>query len=305
MPERRIKTIMLLCIMSAFCLFFVSVSSAAVRNIKDSDGGGYGKDVRGGTQFDQEFSKKGGTCSGYISIDTDIQKGIGKTCGGKWESYQCRTDLKSCPSPQEGDGKSCGGSYQGCKCPSDYTFTCSGSDKVITSPCTINGVTKTKPANCNCNTTNFPHNAGNCASPKVLGGNSCTNGLGVENRQTCTCPAEYTTCSTSPDTSRSGYKSCTDASGTKHNYCKCPSTYKVCSANQTTGGATCSDSEGTKYSACACNSTFKLCSVGSIGSGAPCSDTAGTKYTLCKCPAGKLDLDTYYCNGALRCLLKP
>lgn len=303
MPERQIKIFTLLCSLTVLYISLASPTSAAIRSIKDTNAQVYGKDVKGGTQFQVEFSEKGGACNGYQTIDPSIHEGYGGQCGGKWKSFRCKADLTTCTSPQLGVGSDCNGKYASCKCPDNFTTYCNGSGMIATNPCYSGGKIHTTPENCTCNKSIFPYDSSNCTSPKILGGSECTNGNGSTSYETCSCPSEYTTCSTGADTNRSDYKSCTDSSGTKHNRCKCPSTFDICSSNQQPLGAECTDSYGKKHDNCTCESRFELCSSGSIGSGEYCSDAKGSKYSICQCPAGTLNLDTYYCNGALRCLI--
>ena len=129
------------------------------------------------------------------------------------------------------------------------------------------------------------------------GTQSCDNGCGANTRQCCVACAHKVT--SKPSYASYTYSSCYDGSTKQiQTGWKCNSGYhedngeckKDCVSNPCSGFDLSSCPSG--YTCDKCTKTATDCS------------TNGTYYKINSCPTGQLDLNNYWCGGALKCWLK-
>ncbi len=134
---------------------------------------------------------------------------------------------------------------------------------------------------CVCDKSLFPITASSCEAPMIaslVSGNSCVEN-GIIYVSECVCPSNYT---------------------------------ETCSGNHLQGkGSGCTKNGETKYTSCECESGYNLtCSDnGPLNSSDFCLKDGVKYYKECEaaykgCPTGSVDLDNYWCNGALKCVIK-
>ena len=231
--------------------------------------------------------------SDYDSLDTDYnQENCDdyplSICPEGAECDQCPFDVSkyrvyNCASPYIKSGDSCA-------CPPSVSTD--NPNDVCTEYCGSNCIAKMctpTPSHSNCS----------------LGEEDCDNGCG-ENTRKCCVPCEHKITS-KPANSSYTYEKCIDGDGEHQIQVGC-----VCNSGYHEKNGTCSNG-GTCEKDCIVNSCsgYTLTSCPSDKICEECTKTAqncstdGTMYKAIGCKIdGQIDLDTYWCNGALRCWLK-
>lgn len=130
------------------------------------------------------------------------------------------------------------------------------------------------------------------------GTQSCDNGCGQNTRKCCVaCTNKITS---KPANATYTYSDCYDGSN------KRIQTGWVCNSGFHQKGSACEKDcnntpcSGFTLSSCPSGQTCEKCTK----TATDCT-TSGTYYKLIGCPTGQLDLDNYWCNGALKCFLPP
>lgn len=128
------------------------------------------------------------------------------------------------------------------------------------------------------------------------GTQSCDNGCGQKTRQCCVACSNKVT--SKPANATYTYTECYDGSN-----------------HQIQSGWTCNSGYHKENNSCEKDCVSNPCSAFTLSecpSGYTCTSctktaadcsTSGTYYQIIACPSGKLDLNNYWCNGALKCLL--
>ena len=215
---------------------------------------------------------------------------------------QCKNDgysQVSCP-----EGQIAGGlcpynpSYFDKCCDAKYKY----SKDECTYPNTISGDSCGGRYMCYCDRSLYPETK--CASPMVAeGGDSCVED-GVTYYAKCVCPSSYS--QTCDGQNQEGVGTgCTQNGVTKYTSCQCKSGYNMTCSDQ--GPVTPSDyclKDGVKYynncKTCDNKCTLDKCPDGNVCEYEDCSQ----KYCVTGCAVGYMDLDNYWCDGALRCMIK-
>ena len=182
-------------------------------------------------------------------------------------------------------------------CTSDYQYT-SCSFPLTKSSDSCGGKYR-----CYCDASLFP--VTKCASPQVAAtgsGSSCT-ADGVTRYSDCVCPASYSEVCIGINQQGKG-TGCTKNGTTKYTGCECKPGYTLtCSDLGPSKPSDYCQMNGIKYYN-ECKTCPNKCSLASCPAGVVCEyEECSKKYCDIGCAVGYRDLDNYWCNGALRCLV--
>ncbi len=208
---------------------------------------------------------------------------------------------------------SCASGVPGNTCPynsSYFSQCCDERYKYSKSQCvypnTISGDSCGGKYMCYCDRSLYKVTASSCKAPLVPAsgsGNSCVED-GVIYYSSCVCPATYTQVCNGNNMEGTG-QGCTIGGITKYISCQCKAGYNLTCANSTPENA--SDyclKDGIKYYS-RCKTCPNACTLNSCPAGVSCSkEECSGKYCANSCSTGYVDLENYWCNGALKCLLR-
>ena len=151
---------------------------------------------------------------------------------------------------------------------------------------------------CYCDRSLYPETQ--CVSPQIPEDDTCIE-EGVPYYSKCICPSNYNQKCDGQNLQGVG-EGCTQDGVTKYTYCECKAGYNMTCSD--IGPVTPTDyclKDGIKYynncKVCEYKCTLDSCPAGLVCNLEECSQ----KYCAIGCAIGTVDLDNYWCDGALRC----
>ncbi len=208
--------------------------------------------------------------------------------------------MTSCPNGVRADICPYNSSYFKDCCPKDYDSV------ACTYPLTRSKDSCGGKYLCYCDPELFPITS--CTAPQVTPsplsdrGKTCSSG-GVTRYAECVCPASYSEVCIGINQQGKG-TGCTKNGTTKYTACECKPGYTLTCSDL--GPSSLSDycqMNGIKYYK-ECKTCPNKCSLASCPAGVVCEyEECSKKYCDIGCAVGYRDLDNYWCNGALRCLV--
>ncbi len=151
---------------------------------------------------------------------------------------------------------------------------------------------------CYCDRSLYPETK--CVSPQIPEGDTCVE-EGVPYYSKCVCPAYYNQTCDEQNLQGVG-EGCTQDGVTKYTACQCKAGYNMTCSEL--GPVTPTDyclKDGVKYYN-NCKTCEYKCTLDSCPDGLVCEiEDCSQKYCAIGCAIGKVDLDNYWCDGALRC----
>lgn len=154
---------------------------------------------------------------------------------------------------------------------------------------------------CYCDRSLYPYTA--CPAPKENNGDRCVE-EGTSYYSGCICPAAYS--QTCDGLNQQGVgEGCSDSGVTQYASCQCKAGYnQTCSELGPVNANDYCQINGIRYYN-NCKTCENKCSLDICPAGVSCTleDCSG-KYCATGCAAGSLDLDNYWCGGALKCWFK-
>ena len=180
-------------------------------------------------------------------------------------------------------------------CDAQYKY----SKEECTYPKTVSGDSCGGKYMCYCDRSLYPETK--CASPMMPeSGDSCVED-GVTYYAKCVCPAYHDKTCDGQNQQGVG-EGCTQDGVTKYSSCQCKSGYNMTCSDM--GPVTPSDyclKDGIKYYN-NCKTCENKCNLDSCPAGLVCNfEECSQKYCATGCAVGTVDLDNYWCDGALRC----
>ena len=193
-----------------------------------------------------------------------------------------------------------------------------------TSPCPYNSTYFKE-----CCDARYKYSKSECSYPNTVSGDSCGG------KYMCYCDKSLYSVTSCPSPQVTSGGSCTEEGKTYYGKCVCPSNYnQTCDGlNQQGVGTGCTQNGVTYYTSCQCKSGYNMtcsdlgpvtptdyclkdgikyynncktcenkCTLDVCPSGVTCTlEECSQKYCATGCAVGAVDLDNYWCDGALRC----